>query len=455
MNKFIESIGAEGYEVIEENGVFTLEYEGDYVASSNTAKGIYKEFCWYEGVGEGDANYKVYLNLTNPLVVDAEGRNWNDISREYSQEIADKYNSLTTEEKATLHDLAGWGEISIFRDQINDAVASVENGRIGALNDAHTKNLAAAHYKLEGANVYDMFSIAEDNFSEESIKQFAMKQMKTRDYAQRAKEGGYDGVIFKNIHDNGGYSNGSEGASTVAIAFSSEQVKSVANEKPTGDPDIRYSLSAEGETPKKYGNYHVRGEDIKYNPAQETVGETVSPTDTPTDTPTVSETDDVAPVAETTAENTLSAILYNKRDGANGWGEVYGTAQEALNDAVKHISPELWDAFSNEFDNADGKNPVTPITNALIAVQEDVRQETITPMQGAQLLAEAYNHGGVNTLKRLYNPKTGNLYDAYLERAKQYDTVAPVAEDVPDIIDDVPDIEPREPSLQELKQRQE
>lgn len=43
--------------------------------------------------------------------------------------------------------------------------------------------------------------------------------------------------------DNGGYSNGSEGASTVAIAFESNQIKSVANEKPTGDKDIRYSLS--------------------------------------------------------------------------------------------------------------------------------------------------------------------------------------------------------------------
>lgn len=247
MNKFIESIGAEGYEVIEEGGVFTLEHEGDYVASSNTAKGIYEEFCWYEGVGEGDANYKVYLNLTNPLVVDAEGRNWNNISREYSQEIADRYNSLTAEEKKALTQLASWEEISVFRDEINDAVASVENGKIGALNDPYIKNLASAHYKLEGANIYDMFSIASENFSAESIKQFAVKQMNTRDYAAKAKAEGYDGVIFKNIHDNGGYSAGSEGASTVAIAFSSDQIKSVANAKPTSDPDIRYSLSKDSE----------------------------------------------------------------------------------------------------------------------------------------------------------------------------------------------------------------
>ena len=74
--------------------------------------------------------------------------------------------------------------------------------------------------------------------------------MNTRDYARKAKAEGYDGVIFKNIHDNGGYSNGSEGASTVAIAFESNQIKSVANEKPTSNPDIRFALSKSVEETK-------------------------------------------------------------------------------------------------------------------------------------------------------------------------------------------------------------
>ncbi len=245
MNNFIESIGAEGYEVVEKDGKFTLLYEGDRVADSNTAKGIYEEFCWYEGVGDGDANYKVYLNLKNPLVVDAEGRNWNNISREYSQEIADRYNSLNAEEKAALANLAEWGEYGIFKDEMLEARATAEQGGSGVFDEAYTKNLASAYEKLGGANanLYDAFSIASENFSEESIKQFANKQMNTRDYAKKAKAEGYDGVIFKNIHDNGGYSNGSEGASTVAIAFNSNQIKSVANAKPTANADIRYSIS--------------------------------------------------------------------------------------------------------------------------------------------------------------------------------------------------------------------
>ena len=120
----------------------------------------------------------------------------------------------------------------------------------------------SAAYKLDGVDVYDLFSVASDNFSEESLRENASKWLKTRDYAQKAKAEGYDGVIFKNIVDIGGYGDGSEGEATVAIAFDSNQIKSVANQNPTTDPDIRYSLSDDSEAPIRHGNYHVTGKDI-------------------------------------------------------------------------------------------------------------------------------------------------------------------------------------------------
>jgi hypothetical protein len=237
-NKFFERIGKTEYQVVEKNGKYALIEDGGRtvftVAESDSVADLYEEFCDYEGVGYGDANYKVYLNLTNPLEVDAQGRNWNNVSREFSQEVYDRYQSLTAEEKAALTDLAEWGEYGVFKDEMLDSAKRGGN-----------EILFSAYEKLGGANanLYDAFTIASDNFSEESLREFAAKQMTTRDYAQRAKAEGYDGVIFKNIVDNGGYSNGSEGASTVAIAFESNQIKSVANENPTGDADIRYSVS--------------------------------------------------------------------------------------------------------------------------------------------------------------------------------------------------------------------
>lgn len=260
MNNFLAEIGYDHYEAVEKNGKFELLENNEHVATKDTMQEIYEEFCWYEGVGDGDANYKVYLNLTNPLVVDAEGRNWNNVSREFSQEVADRYNTLTAEEKAALSDLAGWGDIGSFREEIHRAIDKINEEFMSDVPDTsiddYTRRLADAYKKLNEPNMYDLFSIASENFSEEAIKQFAVKQMNTRDYAAKAKAEGYDGVIFQNIHDNGGYSNGSEGASTVAIAFNSEQIKSVANESPTGDKDIRFSLSEPVETAKNLVAVH-------------------------------------------------------------------------------------------------------------------------------------------------------------------------------------------------------
>ena len=116
-----------------------------------------------------------------------------------------------------------------------------------------------------------------------------------------------------------------------------------------------------------------------------------------------------------------SKSVYDKRAGKGGWGKAYGTAQEALNDAIKGVDSKLWNAFHEELDSGEAH---TPITNAIIAVQQDVRQDVITPIQGAKLLSEIYRNGGSKALDRLYIHETGNLYSKVLEKAKQYSSTA-------------------------------
>lgn len=161
VNNFFEEINQDEYEVTEENGEFVLYEDGDEIARSDSAKGIYDEFCDWTGLGFGSANYKVYLNIKNPLVVDAKNNNWDELDlSEFTGEDSENYNN-------------------------------------------------------------------------------------TREFSEYAKEKGYDGVIFKNIIDTGLYASGMErfAPATVAVAFDSNQIKSVANEKPTSDADIRFSLS--------------------------------------------------------------------------------------------------------------------------------------------------------------------------------------------------------------------
>ena len=257
MNNFLAEIGYDQYTAVEKDGKFELLENNEHVAWSDTAQGIYEEFCWYEGVGEGDANYKVYLNLKNPLVVDAQGRNWHKAGNEFSQEKYDKLSSLTDGEKEALRDLAGWEDFGIFNSELKQALLRTQKASAdGSVVDDYTQDLATA-FRKGGFDGNVLFDLVNADFTEEALRENAVDWLKTRDYAQKAKAEGYDGVIFKNIVDVGGYGNGSEGAATVAIAFDSNQIKSVANAKPTADADIRYSLTEYTEEEKKAHNKAV------------------------------------------------------------------------------------------------------------------------------------------------------------------------------------------------------
>ena len=171
MNKFLAEIGYDHYEAREEGGKFVLYEDGEEVATSETAQGIYEEFCWYEGVGDGNVNYKCYLNLENPMEVDANGQEWNEI--QIPEEHLAKFNE------------------SVFGKKDPNGFSTTAT---------------------------------------------------TRNFSEYANAQGYDGVIFKNILDIGGYG-GKYAPHTVAIAFDGSQVKSVANQQPTTNKDIRYSIS--------------------------------------------------------------------------------------------------------------------------------------------------------------------------------------------------------------------
>lgn len=243
LNNFFAEIDATEYEAVVEDGKYVLYEDGDEIAVSDTVPGLFEEYRDWTGNGYGGVNYKVYLNLKNPLIVDAQNNNWDEVSSEFSQELYDRYNALTEDEKRALVDVAEWDDIGIFRDELQRAKADSQ--------DEHYRNLASVYEKLGGEDIdfYGLFDVALEGFTDESIKNNAVKNLKTRDYAHMAKEQGCDGVIFNNIVDNGMFASGIDRltSSTVAIAFDSNQIKSVDNANPTSNPDIRFSLSEDSE----------------------------------------------------------------------------------------------------------------------------------------------------------------------------------------------------------------
>lgn len=147
-----------GYEIMKNGNTYELRYEGDdWVAESSSDINDLIDFIDNDtGRTREGNNYKVYLNIENPLEVDADFNNFDSIPF---------------------------------------------NGDFVATNDI----------------------------------------------ADYAKENGYDGVIITNLYDDSYLAGRSErGEMTEAIVFNPNQIKSVANEKPTSNTDIRYSLDTDG-----------------------------------------------------------------------------------------------------------------------------------------------------------------------------------------------------------------
>ena len=203
--------------------------------------------------------YKVYLNITNPYILDAgihysgkmdyvsltrssTGEGWRV---EFENEEHDVVKDMTTP------------EFMEFMESAFDAktIAKIK-AQIEADNEAYRKEWGDDFYEdmdvghdIQLQNVHMEYMEA-GNWN--ALNFNGNENARTREVTAWAKEKGYDGVIFKNMKDAGGYAFvKGRGGSTVVAAFSSEQVKSVDNKKPTSNPDIRYSLP-KGNNPYTY-----------------------------------------------------------------------------------------------------------------------------------------------------------------------------------------------------------
>ncbi len=150
--------------------------------------------------------YAVYVKMSNPLEVDADGGQWNQIKNPFASASA---------VSAWKADLA-----NVKRDEKIQGKTYTKEAQIQDINQKH-------HFSV---------------FSN------------TKRIAELAKENGYDGVIFKNLYDVGNASainaeNVSSYQGSVFAVFSPNQIKSATGnngEFDSNNDDIRYSKSTMG-----------------------------------------------------------------------------------------------------------------------------------------------------------------------------------------------------------------
>ena len=199
--------------------------------------------------------YKVYLNIKNPYVLDA-GVNYSGKMDRVSLERRTFDDGWRVEFENAEHDVIKHMTTTDFTAFIESAFDAKTTAKIKAQIEADNE----AYRKEWGDDFYEDMDVGHDiqlqnvhlEYMEpgnwNALNFNGNENARTRDVAAWAKEKGYDGVIFKNMKDTGGYAFvKGRGGSTVVTAFSSEQVKSVDNLKPTSDPDIRYRLPKNAE----------------------------------------------------------------------------------------------------------------------------------------------------------------------------------------------------------------
>ena len=231
-----------GWTVAEEDGQIVIydigdpddPSEPDEVVRENTVEAAYQrwidKFSWDGEEGEFGGIYPVYLKAENPLVIDAEGYDWEEI---YAENLVDdeakwyhKLNIIKRDENGKLW--VDWQE-----DQ--------EGSGSAVLTDSEFK-------KKFGEDLYVEMVEKKDSYQENVYVNPNGEWIpsNTRGLSRYAKEHGYDALIVDNLVDTGQYGNGSL-ESKVVVVFNSNQVKSIYNEHPSEDPDIRYSLVEDSE----------------------------------------------------------------------------------------------------------------------------------------------------------------------------------------------------------------
>ena len=221
------------------NMAFTYSGSKDVL---NLPKGKPAALRWTEGSGtkgKGQVGvYQVYYNLTNPLIIDGHGENWDNLSVGEHDVVSFRVSQASG--GSMYGDVPVVVEITTNGRTRTTSFSSVSEMR-SELTSKYNSSVASAVASKTMRSVQSGNEVTHKiHWSNETHKE--VPTMTTRDLAKKAKAEGYDGLIVRNIIDSGKYGKRTDSErGTIYVAFDSNQIKSVDNKNPTLHKDIRYS----------------------------------------------------------------------------------------------------------------------------------------------------------------------------------------------------------------------
>ena len=172
---------------------------------------------------KGEAGiYALYINIEHPLIIDAKGNYWNRFevndSNKVKKDFLDKWENKRDKK--------------ISKEFIND----LKNVNVEIKEDKYGDlGLFSGNYEL-ACCVEEIGEVIDEIIDD--LKSDATIFKTTNDIVKEAIDSGnYDGVIFKNMIDSGGY--GSDQSSDIYVTIESpNQIKSITNKKPSSANSI-------------------------------------------------------------------------------------------------------------------------------------------------------------------------------------------------------------------------
>lgn len=193
----------EDAEVVERDGEYYLIEDGDETFLSDDVTELDTKLEEYYGWGgEGSYNYEVYANLTNPLIIDAEGNNWDEIpmSEDMPEEMINDQSEL--ENSTTTNRIAEWAYENGYDGVIINNV--YDSGIYATTSERFTPATDVIAFSPEQIKDVDNTNPTESEdirFSQKEIEALAASKGYTEHVYHGAPEGGF--TVFDNAYDNG------------------------------------------------------------------------------------------------------------------------------------------------------------------------------------------------------------------------------------------------------------
>ncbi len=217
------------FEAEEIDGKYVItELDGESVAF-DTVKEAQEYF--YDNIFNADGNeeasgiYPLYIHSVNPLVIEAAGAEWNELKPD---KYSNSYSDVNITKSGDTYEIDYADAKSRYKHEILSDKELQKKFGLFASETQELKNVGTAYIEA-------MYFDAAGNRIPTT----------TRGYAEIAQAQGYDSVVFNNIVDNGEYTSDENAESQVVIVFDSNQVKSIYNENPTDNADVRKSVKVD------------------------------------------------------------------------------------------------------------------------------------------------------------------------------------------------------------------